>query len=89
MNAISGAFVRGQDLGQYISTTPYFKVSCAVGQKTETYYTLKYFMATKEMEITEDQVPGKGKLDFPRLIVDKKFQSAGKRGIRTWRQGQK
>ena len=81
VNAISGAFVRGQDLGQYIKYDGLIlKFRAQWDKKPETYYTLKYYMATKEMEITEDQVPGKGKLDFPRLICRQKVPKRWKEG---------
>ena len=83
VNAIAGAFVSSQDLGQYIKYDGVILKFRAVWDKNPgVYYSLKYFMATKEIEITEDQVPGKGKLDFPRLICRQKVPKYWKEGNR-------
>lgn len=66
VNAMTGAFVSSQDLGNFLD---YDGIILKFrGSWDGKIYTIKYFMATSDMEITEDQIPGKGKLDFPRLI---------------------
>ena len=81
VNAMTGAFVASQDLGAYLEYDGVvLKFKSVWNGKS---YTLKYFMATAEIEITEDHIPGKGKLDFPRLVRRQKvpkFWAEGDKG---------